>query len=192
MNSSYRNVVAALLFCAVAAMGETNWIDWGYGRPSVNVVTNAPSYRAFTSEVARLDNKVDNVVAGSGVTNHAELINTDWTSSGHSGTPARLAGFFEGGMAGYSALGPGLYFDGSDFLSLSNDIIVGAAAGSSALDRVAAVESNLADVAEAAAYAYSPTNQPFALTNILVSAVLEPGGWWRLYVITNGVKGEMQ
>ena len=192
MNSFCRNVVAASLFCAVAAMGETNWIDWGYGRPGVTVVTNAPSYRAFTSEVARLDNKVDNVVAGSGVTNHAELIGLDWTSSGHSGMPARLAGFFEGGMAGYSALGPGLYFDGSDFLSLSNDIIDGAAAGSAALDHMVMVESNLTDVANAAAYAYSPTNQPFALTNILVSAVLGENGWWRLYVITNGIKGEMQ
>jgi hypothetical protein len=72
-----------------------------------------------------------------GVTNsspdHATLTNLDWTATGHYGTPARLAGFFEGGMAGYSYLGAGLYFGGSDELSVSNDIIAGAALGATAL-----------------------------------------------------------
>lgn len=64
---------------------------------------------------------------------HAVLSNLTWTASGHSGTPARLAGFFEGGAAGYSAPGAGLYFDGSDNLTVSNDIISGAALGTTAV-----------------------------------------------------------
>lgn len=64
-----------------------------------------------------------------GTSDHAALDNLTWTASGHTGTAARLAGFFEGGAAGYSGPGAGLYFDGSDLLAVSNDIISGAAAG---------------------------------------------------------------
>lgn len=56
---------------------------------------------------------------------------------------------------------------------------------------VAAVGTD--EVARAmAAYAYSPTNQPFALTNVLISADRNTNGWWTFYIITNGVRSRMQ
>ncbi len=109
------------------AMADWNLIQW----------SNLPDYQTG----AQVDAKI--AAAGGGVTDHAALSNLTWAASGHSGTPARLAGFFEGGAAGYSALGAGLYFDGSDSLSVSNDIITGAAAGATALQAEA---QTLADV----------------------------------------------
>jgi len=83
---------------------------------------------------------------GDGTYDHAGLSNLTWTASGHTGTAGWLAGFFEGGVAGYSGPGAGLYFDGSDLLAVSNDIISGAAAGATALqaesDPIWAASSN--------------------------------------------------
>jgi hypothetical protein len=56
-------------------------------------------------------------------TNHAALSNLSWTASGHTGTPARIAGFFEGGAAGYAGFGEGLYLDGSDNIAVSNNYL---------------------------------------------------------------------
>ena len=68
-----------------------------------------------------------------GFSNHASLSNLTWTASGHSGTPARLAGFFEGGMAGYAGFGLGMYLDGDDNIAVSNGVISGAALGATAI-----------------------------------------------------------
>lgn len=78
-------------------------------------------------------NKFSGGTSGSGTSDHAALSNLAWTASGHTGTPARLAGFFEGGAAGYGGFGAGVYLDGSDNIAVSNDIITGAAAGATAL-----------------------------------------------------------
>lgn len=67
--------------------------------------------------------------SGSGTSDHADLSNLAWTASGHTGTPARLAGFFEGGAAGYAGFGAGIYLDGDDNLAVSNEVISGAASG---------------------------------------------------------------
>jgi hypothetical protein len=78
-------------------------------------------------------NKFSGGTSGSGTSDHAALSNLAWTASGHTGTPARLAGFFEGGAAGYAGFGAGVYLDGDDNIAVSNDIIAGAAAGATAL-----------------------------------------------------------
>ena len=97
-------------------MADWNLIEW----------SNLPDYQTGAQVAAS--------IAAAGCTiDHSTLSNITWTASGHTGTPARLAGFFEGGAAGYSALGAGLYFDGSDNLCVSNPIITGAAAGATAL-----------------------------------------------------------
>ena len=61
------------------------------------------------------------------IENHAGASNLAWTASGHTGTPARIAGFLEGGSAGYIGFGPGLYLDGSDNIAVSNAVLNGAA-----------------------------------------------------------------
>jgi hypothetical protein len=71
--------------------------------------------------------------AAAGTTDHTALSNLAWTASGHSGTPARIAGFFEGGSAGYAGFGPGMYLDGDDNIAVSNDVLEGAAAGKTAV-----------------------------------------------------------
>ena len=73
----------------------------------------------------------------SGTTDHSVLSNLVWTASGHTGTPARLAGFFEGGAAGYAGFGAGLYLDGSDNITISNAVLAGAAAGATAVQPAA-------------------------------------------------------
>jgi hypothetical protein len=78
-------------------------------------------------------NKFSGGTSGSGTSDHAALSNLTWTASGHTGTPARLAGFFEGGAAGYAGFGPGMYLDGSDNIAVSNDIIAGATLGATSL-----------------------------------------------------------
>jgi hypothetical protein len=72
-----------------------------------------------------------------GTTDHSVLSNLLWTASGHTGTPARLAGFFEGGAAGYAGFGAGLYLDGSDNITISNAVLIGAAAGATAVQPAA-------------------------------------------------------
>ncbi|OQA32333.1 MAG: hypothetical protein BWY57_02024 [Betaproteobacteria bacterium ADurb.Bin341] len=142
--------VAAML--AVYAFAETNSIDWRYGKPGVRVVTNAPSVARFTGEIARVEGRIDGIALSAG--DHAALSNLSWTASGHYGAPARLAGFFEGGMAGYAGFGWGLYLDGSDNIAVSNDIISGAALGATAIqpsvfiplaDRVSGLEGRSND-----------------------------------------------
>jgi len=90
-------------------------------------------------------------LADSNTTDHSALDNLAWADSGHTGTPARLAGFFEGGAAGYAGMGAGVYMDGSDNIAVSHDIISGAALGSTALqpaatnglpERITAVEGD--------------------------------------------------
>jgi len=68
-------------------------------------------------------------IAATGTTDHSALSNLDWIATGHTGTPARLAGFFEGGSAGYAGFGEGMYLDGSDNIAVSNAVLAGAAAG---------------------------------------------------------------
>jgi hypothetical protein len=93
---------------------------------------------------------------GSGTTDHSALSNLTWTASGHTGTAGRLAMFSEGGQPGYSAIGPGLYLDGSDTLSVSNSIIEGAAAGAAYTGTVTAVVLH--------GTTYQPTNGIVTLT----------------------------
>jgi hypothetical protein len=108
--------------------------DWArYSSGYTNTATHGP-YRAGSGITATTGtNGAVTLSADTGTTDHSELDNLAWTDSGHTGTPARLAGFFEGGLAGYSGLGSGLYFDGSDNLSISNSVIDGAALGATAL-----------------------------------------------------------
>jgi hypothetical protein len=68
-----------------------------------------------------------------GGTDHTALSNLGWTASGHTGTAARLAGFFEGGQAGYAGFGAGMYLDDDDNIAVSNSVITGAAAGAAAV-----------------------------------------------------------
>jgi hypothetical protein len=73
----------------------------------------------------------------SGTTDHSALSNLVWTASGHTGTPARIAGFLEGGSPGYVGFGAGLYLDGSDNITISNAVLIGAAAGATAVQPAA-------------------------------------------------------
>lgn len=141
---------AALL--ALSAFAETNSIDWRYGKPGVVVITNAPSVARFTGEIARVEGRIDGITLSA--SDHAALSNLSWTAGGHYGTPARLAGFFEGGMAGYAGFGLGMYLDGDDNIAVSNEIIAGAALGATAIqpsvfiplaDRVSGLEGRSND-----------------------------------------------
>lgn len=80
--------------------------------------------------------------ASGGGTNHAELTNLAWTDSGHTGTAGRLAGFFEGGAAGYGGFGAGVYLDGDDNIAISNAVLAGAAAGALYVGDVVAANVN--------------------------------------------------
>jgi hypothetical protein len=69
----------------------------------------------------------------SGTMDHTALSNLAWTDSGHTGTAGRVAIFSEGGAAGYAGFGAGAYLDNDDNISVSNDIISGAALGATAV-----------------------------------------------------------
>jgi hypothetical protein len=58
-------------------------------------------------------------ISGTGTGGHSALSNLNWTASGHTSTPARIAGFLEGGSAGVIGIGTGLELDGSDNLNVS-------------------------------------------------------------------------
>jgi hypothetical protein len=95
-----------------------------------------------------------------GTTDHTVLSNLLWTASGHTGTPARLAGFFEGGAAGYAGFGAGLYLDGSDNITISNAVLAGADAGATAVQpaAIAGMLTNAANHANWTFYTDSATN----------------------------------
>ena len=98
-----------------------------------NVVTHVNA-TTLSNEVASIAEAVTAAGISAIPSDHAALsTNLRWSASGHYGTPARLAGFFEGGMAGYSYLGTGLYFGGSDELCVSNEVIDGAKLGATAV-----------------------------------------------------------
>jgi hypothetical protein len=117
--------------------------------------------------------------------NHAELSNLLWTASGHTGTPARLAGFFEGGAAGYSAPGAGLYFDGDDKLAVSNAVLAGAAAGATAVQPTDAAYTNTQALAAGALQAEADTLATVTARGGATDQSLQigqgaPGGSWSI------------
>jgi hypothetical protein len=106
---------------------RSNWPTVG----TTGITSNYPSGLVITSIV---DGVVQGVMAApsSGTFDHTALSNLSWTASGHTSTPARIAGFLEGGSAGVIGIGAGLELDGSDNLNVSNAVLSGAAAGATA------------------------------------------------------------
>jgi hypothetical protein len=64
--------------------------------------------------------KLNGAAVTSGTFDHSALSNVLWTASGHTGTVGRIAGFLEGGAAGFVVVGSGLELDGSDNLNVTN------------------------------------------------------------------------
>jgi len=64
--------------------------------------------------------KLNGAAVTSGTYDHSALSNVLWTASGHTGTVGRIAGFLEGGAAGFVGIGSGLELDGSDNLNVTN------------------------------------------------------------------------
>ena len=167
------SIFAVLLLAASAFADETNSIDWSYGRPGVNVVTNAPSWNqtanlvgAVSGEVVRVEAKLDQYIAGGG---------------GGTGGVVGITGDYVARVTGET----GIVWTATAQQGTNADLAVQALTES----------SNRWDAAAAAAAtAYSPSNPPPAVpvTNLLLSAMLGTNGWWQLCVITNGVTGEMR
>ena len=78
------------------------------------------------------------------------------------------------------ALGRGFYLDGTFFAVTNNPDIT--LATSNLIVRVAGAGSVDSVARAAAAFAYSPTNQPPALTNYLFGAVFTNGAWWAVKI----------
>jgi hypothetical protein len=135
----YQSVAGTNRYVGAADRRAIN-VMWGPSATNTTYVgpfTNAVTYETdpvFVASAAALITGADTSRWNSAASgNHAALSSLLWTASGHTGTPARLAGFFEGGQAGYSSPGAGLYFDGDDKLAVSNAVLAGAAAGATAL-----------------------------------------------------------
>ena len=63
--------------------------------------------------------KLNGSAVTGGTHDHSALTNLAWTASGHTGTVGRIAGFLEGGAAGYIIPGSNLELDGSDNLNVT-------------------------------------------------------------------------
>jgi len=184
--------IAVLQTNTVTVAGTNGWVttehlDWLLSVPSQSytIITNAPWLSNFSTMTA------SDIIAAGGATNtvtdHAALSNLTWTASGHSGTPARLAGFFEGGAAGESYLGAGLYFGGSDELSVSNEIIAGAALGASALQPA---DTNGFEVGSHGAFVTTNQLTDATATPRVIWDSVETNRWWVL-AGTNAVQYEL-
>jgi len=64
---------------------------------------------------------------------HSDLDALAWIGSGHTGTAGKLAFFGEGGLAGETGLGAGLYLDGNEDVAVSTSVVAGASAGATAV-----------------------------------------------------------
>lgn len=80
--------------------------------------TNTPSagWILYASDTTKTNGYWAAAPAGDGnTTNHADLVNLDWPSSGHTGTASRIAGFNASGAAQEIAVsGDGISFDGTN------------------------------------------------------------------------------
>jgi hypothetical protein len=76
--------------------------------------------------------------ATAGASDHATLGNLHWTASGHTGTPARIAGFFEGGAAGYATIGTDLELDGSEGINVTSTLATVTSRGASTTNTITA------------------------------------------------------
>jgi hypothetical protein len=81
--------------------------------------------------------------ATAGASDHTTLGNLHWTASGHTGTPGRIAGFFEGGAAGYATVGTDLELDGSEGINVTSTLqtVTGRGATTTNAVTVASLES---------------------------------------------------
>jgi hypothetical protein len=132
--------------------GMTNYVDTATNALTQEINTKVGKSTTITVNgvTGQLDSNLVFTVAGGGdgTYDHAALSNLTWSASVHTGTPARVAGFLEGGYPGYVGFGAGLYLDDNDDIVVSNSVLEGAALGSTSVQpaQIVVVQANVASL----------------------------------------------